>query len=131
MIVILNLVTVIPAYDELIIGTILGGCFLRTVPVYRMFSLHYALAIVVLACILVHLILIHRSQPGAVSSASDNHVALADVVLKNFILIPKLRNRLAASSACAHSSRLLTFLMLRLRLQQAQHQALTSKCSSI
>jgi len=47
-----------------------------------------ALAIVVLACILVHLILIHRSQHGAVSSASDNHVALADVVLKNFVLIP-------------------------------------------
>jgi len=52
-----------------------------------MFSLHYALA-VVLACILIHLILVHRSQPGAVSSASDNHVALADVVLKDFILIP-------------------------------------------
>jgi len=71
-----------------------------------------ALAIVILACILVHLILIHRSRPGAVSSASDNHVALADVVLKDFILIPKLRNRLAASCACAHSSRQLADLRL-------------------
>lgn len=88
MIVILNLATVVPVFDDLIIGSILAGSFPRTVSVYRMFSLHYGLAIVILALILIHLILIHRSTPSAVTVVSDNHTSLADVVLKDLMLIP-------------------------------------------
>jgi ubiquinol-cytochrome c reductase cytochrome b subunit len=88
MIVIFNLFTVLPVIDDAIISTILAGTYPCTVTIYRLFALHYCVAVLILICIYIHLMVIHRARPCTVQCTNDNNFTLLEVVLKDLMLLP-------------------------------------------
>ena len=81
LIVILNLVTVIPILDELVVMGLYGASYPVDWALGRMFVLHFLLGMMAAFSVLMHLICIHRARP------SNSHVNalsnLSDVVLKD------------------------------------------------
>jgi ubiquinol-cytochrome c reductase cytochrome b subunit len=87
LIVILNLVTVIPVLDEIIVSTVLAGSHPTSWSIGRIYSLHFLLAIVTIGLVLVHLNLIHRARPSVSSALTDSSYMLSDVTLKDLLLL--------------------------------------------
>lgn len=87
LIVILNLLTVIPVLDTIIVGTLLAGPFPTSWSIARVLSLHFLLGVLAFALVLLHIVFIHRGRPSSINHASDGSFTLLDVVLKDTIPI--------------------------------------------
>lgn len=86
--VILNLVSVIPALGDEIISGILGSTTVTSWSIRRFTVLHFALGIAAILLIVVHLILLHRTVPSkstADTGISDTSETLSVVIAKDLI----------------------------------------------
>ena len=55
----------------------------------RFAALHFALAIVSVGTIVVHIVLLHRSEPSSLANiSSDSACQLSEVVVKDFFILP-------------------------------------------
>ena len=102
---ILNLVTVIPIFDESIIVGLRGGQSPSDLSIRRIFCLHYLLAILTSACVMCHIVFVHRSRPSSLPIYSDGSFGLLDVIIKDapiLILVIHLYS-LPLSSRLIHS----------------------------
>jgi quinol-cytochrome oxidoreductase complex cytochrome b subunit len=87
LIVILNLATVLPIFDELIVNTFLAGSHPTSWSISRVLSLHFLLALVVIAVVFLHLNFIHRARPSTSSGVSDSSYTLGDVAIKDLVML--------------------------------------------
>jgi ubiquinol-cytochrome c reductase cytochrome b subunit len=87
LIVILNLVSVIPVIDDLIISAMLSGSSPTTVALHRFLSLHFVMSMAATAAMALHVISVHRSRPGASLGLEDGSWALSDVLTKDSLMV--------------------------------------------
>lgn len=86
--VILNLITVLPALGDEIVAGILGSSTVVSWSIRRFTVLHFLLGVIALALILGHLLLLHRTNPSRISSdiAADGTETLPIVIFKDLAL---------------------------------------------
>ena len=85
---ILNLVTVIPIVADLVIPTLLGDSVLSSFGIRRFAVLHFLLALISLALAIVHLVLLHRTQPSNSGTlVADGFASISAVLLKDLVLL--------------------------------------------
>lgn len=87
LIVILNLATVLPVADELIVNTFLAGSHPTSWSISRVLSLHFLLSLVVIGMVFLHLNFIHRARPSTSSAVGDSSQTLGDVAIKDLVLL--------------------------------------------
>jgi len=88
LIVILNLITIIPILDSIILEGIYGGTFINSTTSGRILTLHFLFGLLSIAILMLHLISIHRIRPAGFNfTASDGKLALSDVIIKDVIFI--------------------------------------------
>ena len=82
--VILNLLTVFPLVGEEIVSALLGGSTVSSWSLKRFTVIHFLLAILGVALLALHLILLHRNSPAKQNSdVSDGSEFLTSVLLKD------------------------------------------------
>ena len=86
--VILNLLSVLPALGDEIVAGILSGSTVNSWSIRRFTVIHFLLGIIALALIAVHLVLLHRTNPGRYPSDVPGDVSdtLAVVLAKDLAL---------------------------------------------
>jgi quinol-cytochrome oxidoreductase complex cytochrome b subunit len=85
--VILNLLTVLPILGEEIVGFVLGSATVTSWSLRRFTALHFALAVVAVALIAIHIVLLHRQSPAFSSSdISDGSATLGDILAKDLAI---------------------------------------------
>jgi quinol-cytochrome oxidoreductase complex cytochrome b subunit len=87
LVVILNIVTVLPLLDSPIVATLLSSTVPTDTSVHRMFTLHYLLALLFAAIMFLHLTYVHRLRPGSTHNQNIRAYQLADVLIKDLILV--------------------------------------------
>lgn len=88
LIVILNLITILPVIDDILLSAIYGGTYAQTWTVGRILTLHFLCGIIAALVSGLHLISIHRIRPaGSNFSAADGCLGLFDVILKDLSII--------------------------------------------
>ena len=88
----------------MIVG-LLGGQSPTDLSIRRIFCLHYLLAIFVSACVMCHIVFVHRSRPSSIPVYSDGSFGLLDVIIKDapvLVLVVHLYS-LPLSSRLIHS----------------------------
>ena len=85
---ILNLLSVIPILGDELVAGILGGSTVNSWSIRRFTVLHFLLGVTAIALIAIHLVLLHRTNPGRYSSdiTGDSSETLVIVLLKDFAL---------------------------------------------
>lgn len=87
-IVILNLATVIPIVADAVIPALLGDAVLSSFGIRRFAVLHFLLALISLALAIVHLILLHRTQPSNSGTLiADGYASISAVLLKDLVFL--------------------------------------------
>lgn len=86
--VILNLLTVVPIFGNEIVAGVLGGSTVCDWSLKRFSVLHFLLAIISVAIVFVHLIILHRQTPGnTASDIADGRENLFLVLSKDLFLV--------------------------------------------
>lgn len=87
-IVILNLVTVIPLISDPLIKAVLGGNVMSSWGLRRFTELHFLLTLACLALTVLHLLLLHRTEPSSSGHMStDGTTTLSNVLAKDMIIL--------------------------------------------
>ena len=82
---ILNLATVIPIVADAVIPALLGDAVLSSFGIRRFAVLHFLLALISLALAMVHLVLLHRTQPSHSGTlVADGFAAISHVFAQRF-----------------------------------------------
>lgn len=81
LIVILNLLTVLPIVDVLVISSILAGEYVSVWSVSRLINIHWLIVLITLVAVGVHFVFVHRLRPGMYLLALDGVVNIADIVI--------------------------------------------------
>ena len=90
---ILNLATVIPIIADAVIPALLGDAVLSSFGIRRFAVLHFLLALISLALAMVHLVLLHRTQPSHSGTlVADGFAAISHVLLKIWSSSPWFRD---------------------------------------
>ena len=97
LVVILNLVTVLPVVDALVILALYGATYPVDWALGRMFVLHFALGVVALGMAAIHVVFVHRAKPGGAGFWGDSNLALGDVLVKDMALLGLLSLTLASN----------------------------------
>ena len=86
--VILNLVTVIPAIGDEVVNGILGSSTVVSWSIRRFTVIHFLLGVIALILIGIHLVLLHRTSPAFTASdvAADSSEVLSVVLAKDLIV---------------------------------------------
>ena len=88
LIVILNLITIFPIFDTLILEGIYGGNYVNSTTTGRILTMHFLMGLIALFLLMLHLISIHRSRPAGFNFlAADGRIALGDVITKDLIFL--------------------------------------------
>lgn len=86
--VILNLVTVIPAISGPITSALLGGASLGNLGLRRFTALHFLVALLSFILVIIHILLVHRSEPASSGHLSRDGVGIiAQVLAKDSIVL--------------------------------------------
>ena len=85
--VILNLFSVVPIFGEEIVAGILSGSTVSSWAIRRFTVIHFLLAIISFLVVAIHIVILHRQNPGYSSAAiSSGKESLANVLVKDFSL---------------------------------------------
>lgn len=85
---ILNLATVVPLVADAVIPALLGDAVLSSFGIRRFAVLHFLLGLLSLALAIVHLVLLHRTQPSNSGTLiADGYASISAVLLKDLVFL--------------------------------------------
>ena len=77
----------LPLLDSPIVATLLSSTVPTDTSVHRMFTLHYLLALLFAALMLLHLVYVHRLRPGSTHNQNIRSFQIADVLIKDLVSV--------------------------------------------
>ena len=81
------MLTVVPLLGEEIVGFVLGSATVTSWSLRRFTALHFALAVVAVALIAIHVVLLHRQSPSfSASDLSDGSNSLVEILTKDLAI---------------------------------------------